>query len=359
MTTSNTRSAGSAADPSTTETSATETSASTSDRPGRFTRVPGFGRPTARFVWLWSIALLVANVGIVATGGAVRLTGSGLGCPTWPRCTDDSFVPHGALGMHGVIEFGNRMLTWVLVVIAIATFTAVYRYARSERRDRWLAALLALGIPFQGVIGGITVLTQLNPWVVSLHFVLSMVLVSGATVLVYRMRPRTAATPVADLASRLGHRLAWLHYLVVWVVIYLGTVVTGSGPHAGDADAPRNGLAPDNATQLHADGVFVLIGLAVALAVVTHLMRQPERRTADVVLGLITLQGVLGVVQYNTGLPIALVIAHMTVSALLLIAATWMILRFGDRPRPVDRESVHDDGEVSATAGTLRAERRR
>ncbi|MXP22208.1 heme A synthase [Gordonia sp. HNM0687] len=374
MTTSKVHSEGSAADVPASEPSA---STATSDAPrvrsGRFTRVPGFGVPTARFVWLWSIALLVANVGIVATGGAVRLTGSGLGCPTWPRCTDDSFVPHGELGLHGVIEFGNRMLTWVLVAVAIATFTAVYRYAHATRRDRWLAALLGLGIPFQGVIGGITVLTQLNPWVVSLHFVLSMVLVSGATVLVHRLRPQPATAPAADLVSRLGQRLAWLQYVVTWAVIYLGTVVTGSGPHAGDADAPRNGLAPDNATQLHADGVFVLVGLAVALAVVTHLMRQPERRTADVALALIAVQGVLGVVQYNTGLPIALVIAHMTVSALLLIAATWMILQFGDRRRPVTTgpmttgpmtsgpagaAPMDDDTEVSATAGTLRTDRR-
>ncbi|AZG44316.1 COX15/CtaA family protein [Gordonia insulae] len=303
---------------------------------GRFDRVPGFGRPTARFVYWWTVALLAANVGIVATGGAVRLTGSGLGCPTWPRCTDDSFVPHGALGVHGVIEFGNRMLTWVLTIIAIGAFIAVLRYARSVRRDKWLVTLLALGIPFQGVIGGITVLTKLNPWVVALHFVLSMVLVSGATVLVYRLRPNSAPPQAAGPRIRLGRQLAWLQYLVTWAVIYLGTVVTGSGPHAGDTEAPRNGLAPDHATQLHADAVFVLIGLAVAITVFARVLQLPERRTAYTFVGLLTLQGVIGVVQYNTGLPIVLVIAHMAVSALLLITATWLILQFTMRTSAAD-----------------------
>ncbi|MYR05687.1 heme A synthase [Gordonia sp. SID5947] len=308
---------------------------------GRFARVPGFGRPTARFVYWWAVALLVANVGIVATGGAVRLTGSGLGCPTWPRCTDDSFVPHQALGVHGVIEFGNRMLTWVLTIVAIATWMAVLRYVRSARRDKWLVTLLALGIPFQGVIGGITVLTKLNPWVVSLHFVLSMVLVSGATVLVFRMRPNAPPPAPAEPGTRVGRSLAWLQYLATWAAVYLGTVVTGSGPHAGDTEAPRNGLAPDQATQLHADAVFVLIGLAIAVTVFTRALRLPQQRTAYTFLGVIALQGILGVVQYNTGLPIALVIAHMTVSAVLLIVATWMILQFGTR-------TVTDDEPAAA-----------
>ncbi|MGV9711210.1 COX15/CtaA family protein [Gordonia sp. NPDC003424] len=312
--------------------------------PGRFDRIPGFGRPTARFVYWWAVALLVANVGIVATGGAVRLTGSGLGCPTWPRCTGDSFVPHEALGVHGVIEFGNRMLTWVLTVVAIATWIAVWRRVGSTRSDRWLVTLLALGIPFQGVIGGITVLTKLNPWVVSLHFVLSMVLVSGATVLVWRLRPDAPAPPAPTPALRLGRVLAWLQYLVTWAAIYLGTVVTGSGPHAGDAEAPRNGLAPDHATQLHADAVFVLIGLSVAIAVFTHVMDLPARRTAYRFIGLIALQGIVGVVQYNTDLPVVLVIIHMTVSALLLIGATKLVLEFGsgagDDATPVPASAV-------------------
>ncbi|WP_439032861.1 COX15/CtaA family protein [Gordonia terrae] len=313
-----------------------ERSTAAGDRPatGFWRRVPGFGRPTARFVHRWAIALLISNVGIVATGGAVRVTGSGLGCPTWPRCTDESFVPHGELGMHGAIEFGNRMLTWVLIVIAIGAWIAVLRYAGSARRDKWLVTLIALGIPFQGVIGGITVLTELNPWVVALHFLLSMALVSAATVLVYRVRPYpapaepevldTEAPPTAT--RRLGIYLSWLVYLATWVTIYLGTVVTGSGPHAGDADAPRNGLAPDNATQLHADAVFTLVGLAVAALVYARVFARPQQRSAVVFVVLLALQGLIGFVQYATDLPVALVIAHMFGSAVLLIGATWQVL---------------------------------
>lgn len=303
--------------------------------PGRFDRIPGFGRPTARFVYWWTLALLVTNVGIVATGGAVRLTGSGLGCPTWPRCTDESFVPHSALGWHGVIEFGNRMITWLLIVVAIAAWIAIWRRARVDavaRSCRWLVTVVALGIPFQGVIGGITVLTKLNPWIVALHFVLSMALVSGATVLVYRLRPGAPEPADENSQMRLGRALAWLQYLATWVTIYLGTVVTGSGPHAGDAEAPRNGLAPDHATQLHADAVFVLVGLAVALAVFTRVYELPAQRAAYTFIGLLALQAAIGIIQYNTGLPIAWVIAHMTGSALMLICATWMILGFRTRP---------------------------
>lgn len=288
------------------------------------------------FVYGWAIALLVANVGIVTTGGAVRLTGSGLGCPTWPRCTGDSFVPHEALGVHGAIEFGNRMLTWVLTIVAIAALVAVWRRANVSRTDRWLVTLLALGIPFQGVIGGITVLTKLNPWFVSLHFVLSMALVSGATVLVYRLNPAASEPPAPSAVLRFGRQLAWLLFAATGVAIYLGTVVTGSGPHAGDAHAPRNGLRPDHATQLHAYSVFVLIGLALAVAVLTRAMDLPAKTTAYIFVGMLAVQGVVGVVQYNTGLPVVLVIIHMTVSALLLIGATRLVLKFGTRPAPVE-----------------------
>ncbi|QHN26521.1 heme A synthase [Gordonia pseudamarae] len=305
-------------------------------KPSIFDRIPGFARPTDRFVTGWAIALLVSNIGIVATGGAVRLTKSGLGCPTWPRCTAESVVPHAELGIHGVIEFGNRMLTWVLTVIAIATVVAVWRHRPVVGFDRRLSVLLALGIPFQGVIGGITVLTDLNPWIVALHFLLSIALVSGATWLVYRLRhphpsgeatgPDTSGSPA--LIARLGRDLSWLVYVVTWAATYLGTVVTGSGPHAGDEDAPRNGLDPANATQLHADAVFILLGVALALVIGARAARLEQFRVTAVFFGLLLLQGLIGVIQYVTDLPIALVIAHMTGSALLIVGATWLVISF-------------------------------
>lgn len=307
--------------------------------PTRLARIPGFGRPTGRFVHRWAIALLVANIGIVVTGGAVRLTGSGLGCPTWPQCTDGSFVPHQAMGYHAVIEFGNRMLTWVLVVIAIATCVAVWRQANARRRNRVLVVLLALGIPFQGVVGGITVLTELNPWVVALHFLLSMLLVSGAAVLVFRTAPYRREVSAAGTATRVGMVMAWLVYVMTWIAIYLGTVVTGSGPHAGDVDAPRNGLTPSQTTQLHADSVFVLIGLAIAVVVFTRIMRMPQSRAALIFIALLALQGVIGAVQYATNLPIVLVMLHMLGSGLLLVGATWLVLWFA--------HSGHSDGDLT------------
>ncbi len=168
--------------------------------------------PDAVDVERWAWAAVVANIVIVLTGGLVRLTGSGLGCPTWPQCTDSSFVPHRALGVHGVIEFGNRMLTYVLIAVVIATFVAVWRWAGTTRELRRLAALIALGVPFQGVIGGITVLTDLNPWVVSLHMILSMLLVAASMLLVVRVRgvatssarPRTPSRSSSPRTSSCG-----------------------------------------------------------------------------------------------------------------------------------------------------------
>ena len=130
-------------------------------------------------------ATLVGNIGIVLTGGAVRLTGSGLGCPTWPRCTDRSFTPHGALDVHSAIEFGNRTLTFVLTAIAIATFVSAWRSGRHDLRR--LALLLGLSIPAQAVLGGITVLTDLNPWVVAFHLLFSMGIISLAVLYLWRI----------------------------------------------------------------------------------------------------------------------------------------------------------------------------
>src|SRR5687767_8589420 len=135
------------------------------------------GRPSRpRPLWALAVANLLANIGIVVTGGVVRLTGSGLGCPTWPRCTEESYVAHGELGVHGVIEFGNRMLTWVLVAVAIACVIAAWQ--SGDRRARALSVIIALGVPAQAVLGGITVLTQLNPFVVALHLLVSMAIIS-------------------------------------------------------------------------------------------------------------------------------------------------------------------------------------
>ncbi|WP_246161751.1 COX15/CtaA family protein [Aeromicrobium ginsengisoli] len=275
--------------------------------------------PVQSSVEKWAWAAVVANTVIVLTGGLVRLTGSGLGCPTWPRCTDNSFVPHRELGSHGVIEFGNRMLTYVLVAVVVGTFIAVRRWSGSTREQRRLALVIALGVPFQAVIGGISVLTDLNPWVVSLHLILSMLLVATSILLVFRVRGVASGGLVRAATGRVISM-----YVVLWVVVYLGTVVTGSGPHAGDAKAPRNGLDPHVMSHVHAASVYVLVVLTALLCF--ELRKFPEGRLALLLLGVELAQGTIGFVQYFTDLPIALVAAHLVGGAVLIATGTFVLL---------------------------------
>ena len=265
-----------------------------------------------------AFANVVANGGIVLTGGVVRLTGSGLGCPTWPRCTDDSFVTTPEMGIHGVVEFGNRLLTFVLTVLAVALVVVVFRSARRDLRPLAVAAFL--GIPAQGVVGGITVLTGLNPWTVAAHFLISMGLVALTTVLWLRSREPGVGQPVVGRPFRL---LVGAVAAVTALVLAMGTVVTGSGPHSGDAEAGRTGLDAELVSHLHADAVFLLIGLTVALLVALHTTDSPGRvrRAARDLFVVQLAQGVIGYVQYFTGLPIVLVLLHM-LGAVLITAYT-------------------------------------
>lgn len=290
--------------------------------------------------WLHPLAVttLVVNILIVVTGGVVRLTGSGLGCPTWPRCTEESFVPQGELGIHGAIEFGNRLVTFVLAAVAIATFVAAWRYGR--RSVVRLALLIGLGVPAQAMIGGITVLTDLNPWIVAFHLLVSMAMIQVSVVLLRRIHEGDG--PVLPTVP---NGLVWLvraTFVSGWVVLYLGTVVTGSGPHAGDVDAPRNGLDPAALSQLHTDAVFLLVGLTVGSLLALRAVEAPARavRAAAVLLGLELAQGVIGFVQYYTGLPVVLVGLHLLGSALVAAALAWLLLGVRDR-----------SGEPSALAG--------
>ena len=286
-------------------------------------RTSGLGSPSwvRRLGW----ASLFANIGIVLTGGAVRLTASGLGCPTWPRCTEESFTPHGALNLHSAIEFGNRTLTFVLTAIAVATFVSALHTGRSDLRR--LALLLGLSIPAQALLGGVTVLTDLNPWVVAFHLLFSMAIISLAVLYVHRVdHPALSAVEERASSSKAHTRLAWVTYAVAWVVLAIGTVVTGSGPHAGDVDAPRNGLDPLQVSQLHADFVFLLVGLTVALVIV-----HPSRTTWTL-LGVELGQGLVGFVQYFTDLPVVLVGLHLLGAALIAAAATWVVIEAREGP---------------------------
>ena len=269
-----------------------------------------------------ALANAVANAAIVVTGGAVRLTGSGLGCPTWPRCTDSSFTPHGEIGPHQLVEFGNRTLTFVLVAIAVATFVAARQAARQLGRPELLrlSVVLALAIPAQAVLGGITVLTDLNPWVVSLHLVLSLAIVSLAVLFLHRLD-----RPPVPPATGVVPGLAWTTYAVTWLVLYAGTVVTGSGPHAGDASSPRNGLDPLQVSQFHADLVFLLIGLTVGMWFALR-ATGGDLRPVTALAAVEVVQATVGFIQYFAGLPVVVVMLHMLGAGLVVAASTWLLV---------------------------------
>jgi len=303
---------------------------------------------TTRWLRPLAWASLLGNIGIVVTGGAVRLTGSGLGCPTWPRCTEQSFVPHGELGLHGAIEFGNRMMTFVLAAVAVATWLAAMRYRPRHRTLRVLATVLALGIPGQAVIGGVTVLTDLDPWAVSLDLMLSMAMIALAVLFVRLVYDETAGAQRADAyglnhlavftGGRLISRVAVAILVTTFVVLYLGTVVTGAGPHAGHLEPEdlagdrvfvvRNGLDPQVVSHVHAAAVYLLVGLTIAALVTAYRLGAASevRRAAATLLAVEVAQGAVGFTQYMSDLPVLLVGLHLLGAALLTASATWLLV---------------------------------
>jgi heme a synthase len=303
-------------------------------------------RPGRRLVKRLAVATLVANIVIVVTGGAVRLTGSGLGCPTWPRCSSGSFVVHDALGVHGLVEFGNRMLTFVLAALVVATWVTVMRLRPPRSSLRRLATVLLLGVPAQALLGGVTVLTDLNPWVVALHLLLSLAIIAVAVTFVRRVDEEDR--PPAPTVPRPVVLLTRAMFGSVWAVLYVGTVVTGSGPHAGDEHAPRTGLPPGAVSQLHADLVFLLVGLTVGTLVAFRTVGAPERaqRAVRWLLGVELAQGVVGFTQYFTGLPVALVAVHVLGAA--LVSAFAMQVLLGVRDRGVQRTPLQVSQRMSS-----------
>lgn len=264
--------------------------------------------------------LLFLQAALVVTGGAVRLTGSGLGCPTWPECTPGSYtpVPHQAEPQLNVwIEFGNRMLTFVLVIASIAVIAAVLK---SKRKDlRGLAIGQFLGIFGQGVLGGITVLTDLNPIPVAGHLLLSIILIAGATSLYSRRYTPVVFVKPPSLTSK----ISLVHVVTSFVVIILGTIVTGSGPHAGDAQAKRFDFDIRTVAWLHADVVIFLLGATFAFYVAQGTSAQ-TKKAIKVFTFIALAQGGIGYVQYFTGIPEILVAAHLLGATLVWIAA-WRI----------------------------------
>ena len=289
--------------------------------PARETRVPEqFRSPT--LLRRLALAAVIVNVGIVVTGGAVRLSDSGLGCPTWPHCVGGSLVPHSQLGLHGAIEFTNRTLTFVVGVTLLATFVVAWL----QRRQVGLALLALLGVPAQAVLGGIVVLTDLNPWLVAAHFLLSAAIIAATVVLWWRVsgqREFGAPSAVVWLARGLTG--------VTLLVLVAGTVVTGAGPHAGDVKhghVRRIGLSITGTAQLHADLVMALVGLTIGLIAAAHLARlETLRAGAVVLLGAELAQGLIGYTQYFLHVPPVLVGLHMLGACVVWIAALLVLLR--------------------------------
>jgi cytochrome c oxidase assembly protein subunit 15 len=275
------------------------------------------------------LTALVAQCGIVVTGALVRLTGSGLGCPTWPECTTGSLVPvaHQAQGWHKYIEFGNRLLTFVLTFACIASLVVALRPPR--RRSVVAFSILGLaGVAVQAILGGITVLAGLHPLTVAAHFLVSGVLIYFAYAAYARaLRPaEPLAGPRAPVRRELvaARVLARLLVAAALAILTLGTIVTGSGPHSGDAKTTvRFDLEPRVISWLHADVAIFFLGLLVATVVVLRAAQGPARaqQRAGVLLLLALGQGLIGYVQYFTGLPELLVALHVLGAILVWVGA--------------------------------------
>jgi cytochrome c oxidase assembly protein subunit 15 len=276
-----------------------------------------------------ALASVIVNVGIVVTGGAVRLTGSGLGCPTWPRCSGSRLVPNDKLGVHGAIEFTNRTLTFVIGVTMLLTLIVAWR----QRRHVGLALIGLLGIPAQAVLGGIVVLTDLNPWLVAAHFLLSAAIIAVTFLLWWQTDTRSVVEVPAP-----ARVLTQFLVLVAAFVLAAGTVVTGAGPHAGDLKdgrVRRIDFSIQGLAQLHADFVMALIGLTIGVLALAYALRAvPLRRAALALLGVELAQGVIGYTQYFLHVPPLLVGFHMFGACLVWIGALWVLLSVRSEPAP-------------------------
>jgi cytochrome c oxidase assembly protein subunit 15 len=271
-----------------------------------------------------STLMVFTQSAIVFTGALVRITGSGLGCSTWPECTPGSYTPtpdQPEAPLHAWIEFGNRLLTFVLLINALALMFSILKSGKRELRK--LGALQILGILAQGVLGGITVLTALNPATVAAHFLLSIILIAGALSLRQRAHGKS---PIEITLIPLVTKLIWLHLLLTSLVLIAGTIVTGSGPHAGDSAAERFNLDSRTMAWIHADLVIALLGVSIALLISIRLGLEGQARQVlsgriQIFLIVALAQGGIGYIQYFTKLPEALVAAHIIGSIAVWLSA--------------------------------------
>lgn len=289
--------------------------------------------PSLRTQWWLALANLICQIGIMASGATVRVTASGLGCETWPRCNGDSFVPvpGAAPWIHQIIEFGNRTLTFVLTAVSIALLLAVLRAGR-RKHLKMLAWIMPFGILAQGIVGGITVLAGLLWWTVAIHLIPSLALVWFASMLFARIREdddepvrRTVGTPLRLLTLLSGVALA--------AVLVTGTLVTGAGPHAGDARVgahERLQIDIDLLAHIHGELMLAYLALVIGLLFALYAVgaeRLVKRRAIYLAIGVLG-QGLIGIVQYWMGVPELLVIAHVA-GAGIVTALTGMLWASG------------------------------
>jgi cytochrome c oxidase assembly protein subunit 15 len=306
--------------------------------------------PQQRTVQRAALISLAMTVCIVVTGGAVRLTGSGLGCPTWPKCTDQSLTATSEMGFHGAIEFGNRMLTYVLCAAvgwAIIAARSQKPMRRSLTRLGWIQFWLVMG---NAVLGGIVVLVGLNPYTVAAHFLLSTALIAVAVTM--WQRTREGDTEARPLVGKAVAQLVWFLVAASVLLIAVGTVVTGSGPHAGDSsEVPRMGFDWETVSKLHAVLAWIVVTLTFALWFVLKAVDAPKgplHRTRDLFLILLA-QGAIGYVQYFTDLPEILVGLHMFGSCVVWIGVMRVLLALRERPWvTADVPSQTSDSRLSA-----------
>ncbi|MEU8197886.1 COX15/CtaA family protein [Microbispora amethystogenes] len=320
--------------------------------------------PTVESMRRWAFAAIVVNVGITVTGAAVRVTGSGLGCPTWPRCTPGSFVParidtHAPLNM--AIEFGNRLLSFLVLAVAAACVVAAWRLGRGEHgrpgpvqpgQGRPVLLRLALlqpaGVVVQALWGGLVVHSMLNPVTVSVHFLFSIGMTAAAVVLFARASEGDA--PAQWLVHKDIRTLGYVLVAAAFTLLLAGVVVTGTGPHSGDEAASRFGFDIQSVVRLHTDVAYVVVGLTFALLFALHVTDSPgrARRAALVLLGVELSQGVVGYVQYFLAVPAALVLLHVLGATLVWICALRVVFLMRTRgPAPVpaaEQPELHHAG---------------
>lgn len=289
--------------------------------------------------------MVLTQGGIAVTGAIVRVTASGLGCPTWPQCFPGSFtpVPHAEVpGVHQAVEFGNRLLTFLVVLTAAAAVVVLIR-ARRRREVLVYAWLMPASTVVQAVIGGITVLTGLLWWTVAIHLLASMTMVWVATLLFVKVGEPDSGVPTARVPKPL-RQLTVLCGVALSAVLVTGTMVTGAGPHAGDKSldrpVPRLQIEITTLVHMHSSLLVAYLSLLVALGFALLAVRAPKPvlTRLGVVVAVAAAQGLLGTVQYFNDVPAALVAMHVAGAAVCTAAtaALWASMRERAEPEPVE-----------------------